>query len=78
MCPTITKYEVKKFTKLGKKHGKTLSNYLKRPIDDAIEHSTKRVTPIKNYKQPMKMTHARPTPPKEKEVYELSNDGIFS
>jgi hypothetical protein len=54
-----------------------LSNCLKHPIDDAIEHSTKRVTPIKNYKQPMKMPHARPTPPKEKEVYELNSNGIF-
>jgi hypothetical protein len=45
---TITKYEVKELTKLGEKHGKTLSNRLKRSIDDATKHSTKRATLIKN------------------------------
>jgi hypothetical protein len=46
--PTITKYEVKEFIRLGEKQGRTLSNYLKRPIDDAVEYSTKRATPNKN------------------------------
>jgi hypothetical protein len=48
MYPTITKYEVKELIRLRENHGKTLSNCLKRPIDDAIEHSTKRATPVKN------------------------------
>jgi hypothetical protein len=46
--PTITKYEVKEFIRLREKQGKTLSNRLKHPIDDAVEHSTKRATPNKN------------------------------
>jgi hypothetical protein len=48
MYPTITKYEIKELTKLGEKHGNMLSNRLKRLIDDVIEHSTKKATPIKN------------------------------
>ncbi len=48
LYPTITKYEVKELTRLREKHGKTLSNYLKRPMDDVAEHSTKRVTQVKN------------------------------
>ncbi len=48
MYPTITKFEVKELTKLGEKYGKTLSNWLKRPNEDAAEHSPKRTTPPKN------------------------------
>jgi hypothetical protein len=67
--PTITKYKIKMLTKLQEKHGKTLPNHLKCPIDDVAEHSTKRATPIKNKKQPMGMPPIRPVLPKKKKVY---------
>jgi len=35
MYPTWTKFEAKKFTRLGEKHGKTLPNISKHPNDDA-------------------------------------------
>jgi hypothetical protein len=69
MYPTITKSKIKKLTKLRKKHGKTLLNHLKCPIDDVAEHATKRATPINNQKQPMGMPPIRPVLLKEKEVY---------
>ncbi len=48
MYPTITKFEVKELTKLREKHKKTLPNCLKHPIENVVEHSTKRATPTKN------------------------------
>jgi hypothetical protein len=48
MYPTITKFEAKELTKLGEKHGKTLSNHLKHPNEDAAKHSPKRIAPPKN------------------------------
>jgi hypothetical protein len=48
MYLTITKFEVKDLTRLGEKHGKTLPNCLKHPIENVVEHSTKMATPIKN------------------------------
>ncbi len=77
MYPTITKSKIKKLTKLSDKHGKTLPNRLKCPIDDVVEHSTKRAAPIKNHKQPMGMPLTRPALP-NKEVYELNNNEFFS
>jgi len=55
MYLVVTKFETKELTKLGEKHGKTLPNCLKHPIEDVVKHSTKRATPTKNYKQPMGM-----------------------
>jgi hypothetical protein len=78
MHPTITKFKAKKLTKLKEKHGKTLPNHLKCPNENVIKHSAKRITPPKNQKQPMGMPPTRPIPPKEKEIYELSNDEDFS
>jgi hypothetical protein len=78
MYPTITKSTIKKLTKLQEKHGKTLPNHTKCPIDDVAKHSTKRATYIKNHKQPIGMPPTRHVLPKEKEVYELSSDEDFS
>ncbi len=41
------------------------------------EHTTKRVAPPKLQKQPSSMPPPRPIHPKEREVYELSNDEDF-
>jgi hypothetical protein len=46
--PTITKSKAKKLTKLGEKHGKTLPNQLKHPIENVTKHSPKKATPPKN------------------------------
>jgi hypothetical protein len=78
MYPTITKSKAKELIRLGEKHGKTLPNCLKRPNEDAKEYSPKRTTPPKNQKQPMEMPPVRLGLPKEKEIYELSNDEEFS
>jgi len=43
MYLTWTKYEAKKLTRLGKKHGKTLLNRSKCSNDDATDHPGKRV-----------------------------------
>ncbi len=48
MYPTITKFEVKELIRLREKHKKTLPNCLKHPIENVVEHSTKRATPTKN------------------------------
>ncbi len=44
MYLTWTKYEAKKLTRLGEKHGKTLLNISKCLNDDAIKHPNKKVT----------------------------------
>ncbi len=75
MCPTITKSEAKELTKLGEKHGKTLSNHMKHP--NGAKHSPKRIAPPKIQKQPMGMPLARLVLLKE-EIYELSSDEDFS
>ncbi len=55
MYPTITKSKVKELTKLGGKHRKTLPNHLKRSHEDAVKHSPKSASSLKNPKKPMGM-----------------------
>jgi hypothetical protein len=50
LYPTVTKSEIREFTKLGEKHGKTLPNHLKCPNEDATKHSPKKIAPPKNHK----------------------------
>jgi hypothetical protein len=73
MYHTITKFETKEFTRLGE----ILPNCLKRPNEDAVEDSPKRITSPKNHKQPMGMPLVKPIFPK-KEIYELNNNEDFS